>query len=94
MARVSIGDLNFAIEWLENYEVDEDATNRGSCERMIAWLKAEVASREIDAVLRSQESALRKMARETGQPYAKLKAKLRQKIVEQMGLRSDTVEKE
>lgn len=90
MARVTIDDIQFAVEWLTEYEGNESDVHRPSCDRMIAWLKAEIRTREIDAALRTQETMMRTTAKQTGKPYAQVKARLRELIIAEMDARNGT----
>lgn len=94
MKRVSIDDLEFAITWLGEYEGGSRDVNRPACDRMIAWLRAEVTRREIDAKLREQETLLRQTAKTSGKPYAVVRARLRALIIEQMGVTDASEEPE
>ena len=63
---ITTADLKAALEWLETYENlgDEDAADEGalSIERVAAWMRTEIKTRNI-----------RKVAREHGKPMLEMR---------------------
>ena len=58
-ARVSLDDLRFAAEWLGTYDTFEapEDENGDRAVRLIAWIEAEVARREEEALVRQVRAA-------------------------------------
>lgn len=69
--RVTTDDLSWAADWIGCFD-PEDAAENERRDRVVAWLNAEVARREQDAVARAA-------AKELGRKPAEVKAAMRRK---------------
>lgn len=58
-ARVTIDDLAFAVDWIEQYEADEGDSNGAARDRLVAWLRAEIERRQ-------RAAAVREVVKQTG----------------------------